>query len=197
MKITANSILLLTGILLSLNTWCQAPGKVWLSDLDLTKAGIGWGTPGKNVSCQGNPIILNGVKYEQGFGTHANSSLLVKLGRKTAAFHAVVGIDDEEKDQKGSVVFRILGDRKVLWESGTLVSGGKTETVDISTKGIDTLLLTVDGTGDGISYDHADWADACFSGSGLKPVTIAPPVEKAVILTPVSSPVPKINGPKI
>jgi len=181
--------------LLTLNA--QTYDSIWLSSLDLSKAGIGWGNPGKDVSCMGNPIILDGVTYSKGFGTHANSILYVKLDGGSERFSAVVGIDDEEKASTGTVIFSIYGAGGLLWKSPVMKSGGPSEKFDINVSRIDTLILVVEGAGDGISYDHADWANACFLVSGKKPVTVDRRAEAAVILTPKAPLTPRINGPRI
>ena len=64
--------------------------------------------------------------------------------------------------------------------------------------GVKTLLLKVGDAGDGISYDHADWADAKFETIGdVQFETMSAPAEAAVILTPPASPKPRINGAEI
>ncbi len=186
-------LIVLTGF----STHSQTYDTVWLSSLDISKATIGWGVPGKDVSCMGNPIILNGITYEKGFGTHASSILYVKLAKGSARFHSVVGINDEEKETRGSAVFKIYSNNVLLWQSGVMRSGGPSETVNISMAGIDTLLLCTETTEDGPGYDHTDWADSYFTVSGIHPVAIDKPLEPAVILTPKAPLTPRINGPKI
>jgi alpha-galactosidase len=175
----------------------QTNDTVWLSSLDISKATIGWGVPGKDVSCMGNPIILNGITYEKGFGTHASSILYMKLANGSARFHSVVGINDEEKETRGSAVFKIYSNNVLLWQSGVMRSRGPSETVNISMAGIDTLLLCTETTEDGPGYDHTDWADSYFLVRGNHPVAIDKPLEPAVILTPKTPLTPRINGPKI
>lgn len=185
-------------LVLSLSAaYSQVNDTVWLSSLDVSLAATGWGQKGVNTSCMGNPLILNGKQYRSGFGTHAPGTLYLKLGGKAQRFHAVVGVDDEEKASSGSIIFIVYGDGELLCQSSKLVSGGKSEEINVNTAGIDTLLLIVDGAGDGINYDHADWADAYFLVKGKKPVAISRPVEPAYILTPKAPASPRINGPKI
>ena len=161
-KVSCLPSALITGMILfffhTIN--CQTVDTVWLSSLDLSKATIGWGKQGIDVSCMGNPIRLNGVTYEKGFGTHANSLLYVSLRGGSARFSAVVGIDDEEAKTTGTVVFSVYGAGSLLWKSGLLKSGTPPEVLNINVSNIDTLILLVEGGGDGISYDHADWANA-------------------------------------
>lgn len=179
------------------NIHAQTYDTVWLSDLNLNYASTGWGIKGVNKSCMGNPLTLNGITYKKGFGTHANSALHIKLSNGSARFHAIVGIDDEEKQSTGSVEFYIYSNQELLWKSQTLKSGGLSEKVDISMRGIDSLILVVKGGPDGISYDHADWADAYFLVHSEKPFTHMRNVPKGEILTPAPSEMPRINGPKI
>jgi alpha-galactosidase len=177
--------------------YSQTIDTVWLSSLDISKASIGWGQAGKDVSCMGHPITLNGVEYKKGFGTHANSMLYVKLNGGSQRFSAIVGIDDEEKLTTGTVIFSIYGAGGLLWKSSVLKSGGPSEKFDINVSRIDTLILLAEGAGDGIGYDHADWAQAYFLVSGEKPVAVDRQMEEAVILTPKPPSTPRINGPRI
>ncbi|MEI6059516.1 MAG: NPCBM/NEW2 domain-containing protein [Bacteroidota bacterium] len=175
----------------------QTADTVWLSSLDISKATLGWGKPGADVTCMGNPIVLNGITFRKGFGTHASSILFIKLNGGPARFHAICGIDDEEKASSGSAVFKVFGNKKLLWQSSVLRSGGPTETVDISINNPDTLILCTETTADGPAYDHTDWADAYFLVNGVEPVSIDRPTEPTVILTPKAPDTPRINGPKV
>jgi alpha-galactosidase len=192
-KLLVVPILLLNTNLLKSQTY----DTVWLSSLDISKATTGWGKPGKDVSCMGNPIVLNGKTYKKGFGTHASSILYLKLEGGSARFHSVVGINDEEKASTGSAVFKVFSNNDLLWQSGILKSGGPVEVVDISMANIDTLILCTETTADGPNYDHTDWADSYFLVKNTSPVAIDKPFEPAIILTPIASLTPRINGPKI
>lgn len=181
-------------LLISNGIMAQTYDTIRLSSLDIEKASTGWGIKGKDVSCMKNPIRLAGVEYDNGFGTHANSILYIRLNGGSQRFSAIVGIDDEEKNTTGSVIFSIYGAGGLLWKSPVMRSGGAAEKFDINVSRIDTLILVVDGAGDGISYDHADWANAYFLVHGFRPVAIDRPVEEAVILTPKAPLAPRING---
>lgn len=189
------TVIVLTAVIKVAKT--QTYDTVWLSDLDLAKASIGWGEAGKNKSCMGNPIILHGNTYHKGFGSHANSYLYIRLEGGSQRFSAIVGVDDEEAKNTGTIQFSVYGEGELLWKSGILVSGGGVEKLDINVSKIDTLILVMDGAGDGINYDHGDWANAYFLVSGKKPVAVDKPKEEAVILTPKAPDTPRINGPKI
>ncbi len=172
-------------------------GTVWLSSLDLSVAGQGWGKPQKDKSVQEKPLSIGGRVFERGFGTHASASLYVDLKGGCGRFTAFVGVDDEVKGRPASVLFQVIGDGRVLWESGPMRAGEGARRVDVDLQGVKTLALLVGDAGDGVSYDHADWGDARFEGCTVRPETVEAPPEEAVILTPKPPATPRINGPKV
>ncbi len=170
---------------------------VWLSSLDIRKAGQGYGKPRADKSVGEQPLSIGGQKFERGFGTHAPGSLYIDLKGGVEKFSASVGIDDEVGKGKGTVEFRVMGDGKVLWKSGTMKGGDPAKKVEVDLRGVKTLLLLVTPAGDGKEFDHADWADAKFEARGVQLETINRPGEEAVILTPKPAPQPRINGAKV
>ncbi len=168
---------------------------VSLSDLNLAPIHQGWGHAMKNRSVTDTVLSINGRKFDKGVGTHAISTFRIRLFGKATQFHALVGIDDNAKVNRASAYFHIIGDGKEIWKSPLMGWKRDAVEVNVSLKGIKTLNLTVDDAGDGIDYDHGDWADASIQFSGRAPETLVPPIEKEYILTPPPSPKPKINGP--
>ena len=130
-------------------------------------------------------------------GTHAVSVFYVQLNGGTSRFTAKVGVDGSQRANRGSVEFRVIADGKTLFKSGVMRPGDAAKTVDVDLSGVKTLLLFVGSAGDGINFDHANWADAKFVVSGEKPKAVDVPREEAVILTPRPSPTPRINGPAV
>lgn len=170
-----------------------------LSTLDIKKADQGWGSPHANLSVDGKPMSVAGEKFDNGFGTHAESFLYIELNGKGETFTAKVGLDDETAPH-GSVVFKVIGDENVLWESGLMTSGLKAKECSVNLKGIKELVLKVEDGEDGINYDHADWANAkIVMAQGSPKVLSSParPVEPAIILTPAAPKTPRINGAKV
>ena len=135
-------------------------GTLSIASLDLSHAQQGWGSPRANLSVDGNPITIAGQVFEGSFGTHADSMLAVQLDGKATRFRAYVGVDDEVAEGRGSVEFKVTGDGKSLWQSGVMKRGDAAKAVDVSLRGVQKMVLVVTGGGDGIDYDHADWADA-------------------------------------
>ncbi|HEX4645662.1 MAG TPA: NPCBM/NEW2 domain-containing protein, partial [Verrucomicrobiae bacterium] len=155
-----------------------------------------YGQPHADASVDGHSLSVGGHKFEHGLGTHATSLMRIALGGHGERFTASVGVDDEVGRQ-GSVTFKVIGDNKPLWESGVMHGGDPAKTVSVDLHGVKTLLLNVGDAGDGITYDHGDWADAQIVMAEGKPQTIVRPVEPAVVLTPRMSPMPAIHGAKV
>lgn len=175
--------------------------RIWLDELDLSKAIIGWGQIQKNKSVDGKPLTIAGKSFTRGVGTHADSRLDVKLGGIGEQFEAWVGIDDEVtgSDQgkaAASVEFLVFGDGRLLWRSEVMRAGNPAKEVKVDIKGVDILRLQVSG-GNDINYDHADWAQAQIAYRLTAPHTIDVVMPAPYILTPKAGPAPRITGPKI
>jgi len=125
-----------------------------LTRLKPTQAIQGWGNLQQNLSVNGNPLRVAGHAYAEGLGTHASSQITFQLDGEYNRITALVGQDDEELGGDG-MLFRVNGDGKTLWTS-TTVQGNQMQKLDISLKGVKTLVLEVDSLGDK-SFDHADW----------------------------------------
>lgn len=174
-----------------------AADTVWLSTLDLTHVRQGWGQPQPDKSVTGKPLSIGGRTFDHGLGTHARSTLWVDLGGRTDRFQASVGVDDATTSDRASITFQVAGDGRKLWESGLMRRGQPARTVDVDVRGVTNLVLLVTDGGDGVEYDHANWADARFLVNGARPRTVPAPVEAAVILTPKPGPAPRINAPRV
>ncbi|KAA8482450.1 alpha-galactosidase [Arcticibacter tournemirensis] len=168
---------------------------VWLDELDLSVATQGFGLPGKNKSVDGKPITIAGKTFERGFGTHSVSSLFIQLDGKATLFTAQVGIDDEVTGHQPAAEFQVVGDGKVLWESGIVRLGDAARPCSVSLAGVKKLELVVTDGGNGNYYDHADWANAKFETSGVSTFVTTNPVSNVpYILTPAAPATPRING---
>jgi hypothetical protein len=94
--------------------------------------------------------------YKKGIGTHASSYIVYDLAGVFKRFTADVGIDTEA-GSKGSVVFKLYGDDKLLYQSDIIKRFEYPRHIDIDITGVKTFALIVDDGGDGITDDHADW----------------------------------------
>ncbi len=131
-----------------------------LSGLNPTYTSQAWGTPQVDKTVSGEILRVGGKTYNSGFGVHANSLLRFELAGRYSSFTSDVGLPDQiTSAHPGSVVFRVKGDGKVLWESEIVRSASGARHAEVDVKGISMLELVVDDTGDGMSYDHALWLE--------------------------------------
>lgn len=172
----------------------QAP-PVNLETLDLNVVIQGWGEPRKGKSVDNNPLRIGGKTFATGLGTHAESSFLIELNGATR-FRATVGVDDETEG-KGSVRFLVYLDGKLKAESPVLRGRAAAHTLDVDLTGAKRMRLVVDDGGDGIDFDHADWAEATLLGGAPKGVRDAALNEPPI---PLAKPNPnrtEIHGARI
>lgn len=136
------------------------PEEIYLSEVNPTNETSGWGSVERDRAVSGAPISINGNLFKKGIGTHSISEIEYDLKSLFSYFSAKVGIDDGNGSDKGSVEFIVYGDGKELWRSGVMRKSDGIKDVLLEIKEVKRLLLKVNDSGDGIEYDHADWADA-------------------------------------
>jgi len=193
--------LVLSLALSAFTTGMVSAETVWLDDLNLATATQGWGEPQKNKSVDGHALAIGGQTFARGFGTHAESALYINLAGAAQKFSARVGVDDEvNKNPAASVEFLVRGDGKVLWQSGVMKAGETAKACEVNLVGVKALVLEVSDADDGISYDHADWAEAQFETAGtvnLETATVPALPTTPYILTPTAPSTPRINGASV
>ncbi|GCE10473.1 NPCBM/NEW2 domain-containing protein [Tengunoibacter tsumagoiensis] len=145
----------------------------YLSDLTPASATAGFGSVEKDLSVNLNPLTLRGRVYPKGIGTHAISEIHYTLNGNYSRFLSDVGVDDET-GSAGTVDFQVYGDNTLLFDSGVVAGGAPVQTVDVNVAGVNDLNLLVTDAGDGITSDHADWADARLTGSTVTPTPSLP-----------------------
>ncbi|MBM9508177.1 NPCBM/NEW2 domain-containing protein [Streptomyces sp. KK5PA1] len=143
-----------------------------LSDLPWTSAVSGWGpverdhSNGEQAAGDGHTLTIGGVTYAKGLGVHAASDISFHTGGLCTRFSADVGVDDEV-GANGSVDFQVYRDGTLVADSGTRTGNDPPARLTAGLTGGGTLRLVVTDAGDGINYDHADWAGATVAcGSG-------------------------------
>ncbi len=143
-------------------------GEAWVSDLEWLDSSNGWGpvekdrSNGEDAAGDGAPLTLDGVQYAKGIGAHAPSEVKAHLGGNCSAFTAKIGVDDEV-DDRGRVIFKVAVDGVVKYTSDLLTGPSPTVPVSVDVTGGQTLSLQVTDSGDGVTSDHADWAEAKLS----------------------------------
>jgi len=137
---------------------------VYLSDLKPAEIRLvpyldGGFTLGQDRSVGGRPLRLAGKAYARGLGTHSRSDITYALDGGFQTFAAKLGIDDAV-GASGSVIFRVFGDDKLLFESAVVRGGDTPVDLKLAVKGVLLLRLEVDYADGGDAADQADWADA-------------------------------------
>jgi glucose/arabinose dehydrogenase/endonuclease YncB( thermonuclease family) len=140
-------------------------GTSYVSDLTWTSMTNGWGplekdkSNGEQAAGDGRQISIRGAKFTKGLGGHAASDVRYSLAGACSTFTATVGIDDEVAPN-GSVVFQVWGDGTKLYDSGVRTGTSAAATAQANVSGKSELRLVITDGGNGINYDHADWANA-------------------------------------
>jgi len=183
---------LCTVLLLS----CQPPQRIYLDEMDLSAMEIAWGRVHADSSVEGNPLSVAGQFFERGVGTHAISKMLIDLHGKGMTFHSYVGVNDESGGI-ASAEFFVLGDKKVLWQSGLMHKGDSARLAEVDIRGVKKLGLYISDGGDYNYCDHTDWLDAWIEYRARPPVTLPQPQPQPYLLTPPAPEIPRINGPGV
>lgn len=94
--------------------------------------------------------------YRTGIGTHSPSYLVYDLGGYFKKFTTDFGIDTEA-GSKGSAVFEVYGDDKLLYRSDKIGRYNLPRHAEVNITGVKMLGLVVTDAGDQKTDDHADW----------------------------------------
>ncbi|WP_433239114.1 NPCBM/NEW2 domain-containing protein [Streptosporangium sp. CA-135522] len=139
-------------------------GTTQLSDLPWSSAVNGWGpverdrSNGEQAAGDGRTLTVGGVTFAKGLGVHAAGEIEYFLGGECSSVQAKVGLDDEV-GTVGAVVFQLYLDGVKVADSGLMTVNDPARTLTANlTGGLGLRLVVTDG-GNGVDYDHADWAD--------------------------------------
>lgn len=116
--------------------------------------------PQMDRNFRGDPLVVGGRRYARGIGVHAPSRLRWALDGGWRELRALAAVDDSalENEFPGSVVFRILVDGELRWESAILRGGDLPQAVPtVSLAGAEELVLEVDPATEAFVSDRADW----------------------------------------
>ena len=176
----------------------QRTTKFWLDDLKIQTFSEGIPSVQAKKSGGGDSIRLAGKYFERGVGVHSTSVLSFLLNAKAEQFSAVVGADDKA-NKNAHFQFFVLGDQKILFESGPMKVGDAPKKIRVNLSGIQRmgLLVTVSLEDEGYGRTYSNWADAqlVMQGENL-PQTIPNDGEK-YILTPLPAKIPRINSARV
>jgi alpha-galactosidase len=108
------------------------------------------------------PLHLGAQAFDRGLYCHANSEVEVRLPAEGARFTALAGVDSNSQTSggRGSVVFSVEVDGAAAFRSDVVHEGAAPVAVDVPLAGARSFALKASDSGDGISCDQSDWADA-------------------------------------
>jgi alpha-galactosidase len=182
-------------VMLGLDLFAQKTTDIWLDDLAISSFSEGIAGVNQKTNGGGEPMQLAMVNYQRGLGIHSTGVLYFLMDGNAVNFTAVVGADD--KANKTMITnFYVIGDRKILFESGEMKVGDAPKKVSVDLKGIKRLGLLVT-TKEDVSRNYSDWADAKFTMIENTVPGIIPNSDEKYILTPASPKSPRINSPKV
>ncbi len=190
---------LLSILLLSLfitNGYAQSIHEIWLDDLVIQK--YSEGIPGISAKKNGGGETMMMVKktYQRGIGVQSTSVLSFLLNGNATEFTASVGVDDMgNKILKHQ--FYVLGDGKILFESGDMKWGDLPKKIKVDLKGIQRMGLLVMVEDQGFTKVYSNFADAKILMIGDALPLTTPNVDEKYILTPPSPKTPQINSAKV
>lgn len=183
-------------ICFSFLTDAQSRKKLYLEEIPIKSYSYGIPAVVAKANQGGGPLSIANQVFPHGIGVASTSILGFQLNENASSFHAFVGVDDQ-----GSKIlthrFYVLGDKKILFESGDLRFGDLPKEVNVDLKGIKRMGLLVIVSDEGHTKVFTDWADAYFVMKGDKQPIPIPNDSNRYILTPQTSQYPKINSPLV
>ena len=192
-----NKTQLLYFILLVIMTVaCSEPNqKVWFDDLPLDTYSQGIRPVKAKTNYLSDTISIAGIHYSRGVGGISPCVFAIYLDGNATRFTAEVGVDDAA-NKDIPLKFYVIGDQKILFESGAMSVGDPAKKVDVDLRGIQRLglLVTDDVGGVGNKRTYCNWANANFTMlAGCVPEQIPNDGEK-YLLTPEPAETPRINS---
>jgi len=125
-----------------------------------------WGDFGRDTAAArpggvGSPMRIGDRDFARGLGHHANGEVVVELRGQYSSFRCLVGVQ-WQGGNRGSVVFRVLVDGQLKFETGPMSDSDPPRPVEVSVAGARELRLVATDAGDGIGCDMANWAEAAL-----------------------------------
>ena len=178
---------------------CSEKGSVvWVDDLNLVSFSEGIRPVKAKANYLADTINIGGVHYSRGFGSITTSVFPFCLNGNARRFTAEVGADDKgNKDIP--IKFYVVGDKKILFESGEMRVGDPAKKIDLNLRGIRRLGLLVTDEVGGLKnkMTYCDWANAKFEMTRDSLPELIPNSDEKQILTPDPPQTPRINSAKV
>lgn len=182
--------------MLSINVYAQK--QVWLDDLPIQAFSSSIRPVQAKTNYARDSMLINGVYYQRGIGAQSVCIISFYLNKKAKRFSAMVGADDKG-NKEIPLKFYVIGDQKILFESGEMKTGDAAKKVDVDITGIVQLGLLVTDEVGGVNNKrtYCNWANAQLAMIGDDLPGHLANDEKKYILTPPAAFSPRINSAKI
>lgn len=112
----------------------------------------------KNGRPDGRPLKIGDTEFRHGLICHAMSCVKVMLPGRGKSFTSTVGVDANAGG--GSVIFKVNVNGSDVFTSDVMRGSEPGVPVSVNLDGASEFTIKAGDAGDGISSDHADWADA-------------------------------------
>lgn len=153
---------ILLFLLCSVLVWkAYSPESISLSDIKFEVLDFSSGfEPVLDHSFAGSSMQIKTTAYPKGICTKANMSISCRfIPNGYSFFSTEIGIDAAlPADNKASVIFQILADGALLYESPVMKSGMDPRFVRVPVRGRKELVLRTVDAGDGNEQDYGNWA---------------------------------------
>lgn len=138
--------------------------QVSLSTLTPFDVSFGFAPPKIDRSWSGDPIVMAGVRYDHGIGTHAWCRMTYPVPPNATAFQAIIGLSDDVRDcAAAAVTFEVHDDKDALLFDSSLVDATTPpRPIHVDLRGAKSITLVVTEGGNGRDCDHANWASPAF-----------------------------------
>lgn len=147
---------------------------------------IGYGevVPGRSIS--GEPLKLDGILYENGFGDHADSFHVVTLPSSGQCFRAMAGLHDGNVTDPADVVLAVEDCRgNTLWQSGIVARSSGAISIDCPLHGARAFLLKTRSAKNSVHGANIDWCDLSVTLEDGTELPLNAPVRAADFLPSV------------
>ncbi|MFQ5667025.1 MAG: NPCBM/NEW2 domain-containing protein [Candidatus Binatia bacterium] len=142
-----------------------APGpRISLTTLTPLEVTFGFAPPKIDRTWSGAPIVMGGVRYARGLGTHAWCRMTYAVPPNATAFQAIIGLsDDIRRCEVAAVTFEVRDENdRLLSDSGLVDVTTPPRPIHADVQGTKAITLVVTEGGNGRDCDHANWAQPAF-----------------------------------
>ncbi len=136
----------------------------WVSSLKPLEVTYGFEPPSIDRAFGNGPMLMNGVRYDHGLGTHAWTRMTYAVPEDAIAFQAIIGMSDSVRECAAALVtFEVRdADDKLLFDSGPVEATTPPRPIEVDLHHAQKITLAVTEGGNGRDCDHANWAMAAF-----------------------------------